>query len=113
VLAVREMKHQHRTARPFVLARCSSVQREQDYNSAAVRSGAQAEARQCAPESRRRGISRVDVPHIGVTPGCGGGSNAGNGGIPDPGTTAGSYTVTVNATAGSYTSSVTVPVTVQ
>ena len=44
--------------------------------------------------------------------GCGGGGGS-NGGNNNPGTTAGSYTVTVNASSGSYATSISVPLTVQ
>jgi hypothetical protein len=45
-----------------------------------------------------------------MLPACGGGGNTG---ISDPGTKTGSYTITVNTTSSSYTSSITVPATVQ
>jgi len=46
-----------------------------------------------------------------MAPACGGGG--GGGGNNNPGTTTGSYTVTVNASSGSYATSISVPLTVQ
>jgi hypothetical protein len=46
-----------------------------------------------------------------MLPSCG--SSNGNNGNGDPGTSQGSYTVTVNATASGYTSSISIPATVQ
>jgi hypothetical protein len=43
---------------------------------------------------------------------CGGGGSAGGGGISNPGTTTGSYTVTVSGTSGSTTQTTTVNLTV-
>jgi hypothetical protein len=45
--------------------------------------------------------------------GGGGGNNPTNGGTTDPGTSTGNYTVNITASAGNYTSSVALPLTVQ
>jgi hypothetical protein len=60
----------------------------------------------CLPQRRRR--LKVELLLLAVLVICGGLSGClnSNSPIPDPGTTTGNYTVTVNATSGGVTSSV-------
>ncbi|MBT9332641.1 kelch repeat-containing protein [Paracidobacterium acidisoli] len=72
------------------------------------------------PRRRWRGLSLIAILCIalaGMCMGCGGGSVSSGGGgknpPSNPGTTTGSYSVTVTATSGTITSSASIPLTVQ
>ncbi len=71
------------------------------------------------PRRRWKGLALFSILCIvlaGAIVGCGGGGSAGGGGTPppaNPGTTTGSYSVTVTATSGTVTASTTIPLSVQ